>query len=731
MNNKFYIFNNHFLLICVCLLISCGSNNNEVASNELQPQKENLLAESSLPKTQTFFNLPKLLTTSSLSLDFKLSDFFEITSTKGATTRYFGKAADYNGDGFPDIAVGMISQESYGLVADPNPILFFTQNNLGQFTNSTHALNSDSKDIISTSELSNLDLNGDGKTDLLLAQGGLDVYINGQGNGVYSGSPSILYLSEGNGFNISDQPKGYSAFYHFADVADINNDGFPDAILLGTPKGSIIMINDGKGHLIPRPDFTPKELIDQANLNETLEIYSSGWIKTQRQSHLVTALFIDINRDGFKDLYVMGYGPYQYAFLNDGNGDFTKNMIRVNDPNGGDFLATYPPSPSGNAISFIAKTHQVYWAAALDINGDGWEDLITISTYNNLDNMNRNSSEITHTGSFINILINTPNSFVDETKARLNVSTFNTQKLNAFDKITTLDLNGDGKLDFLITRTAYTDSKTTTPGFKDNLPSTIFFLNDGAGHFSQYTVPGLADNNFYPIPISGKLGLAGISDVNGKSTTTGKYQFSTWTSLIPFTKGNSGNNFLYGTDANDLIDGGDGIDVYQPGYRYKKGAFTLNNNSISIKGTVGDNDTLINVERIKFLDTSFAVDVNGNAGKVAKILGAVFGASSISNKQYVGIGLSLLDSGMSYSDLGALAINTAGASNADAIVTLLWKNVIGTTPQYSDKQPFIDMLNNGTKIGDLVVLAAETSYNLKNINYSSILTTGIEYTPTN
>ena len=60
-------------------------------------------------------------------------------------------------------------------------------------------------------------------------------------------------------------------------------------------------------------------------------------------------------------------------------------------------------------------------------------------------------------------------------------------------------------------------------------------------------------------------------------------------------------------------------------------------------------DYLQYVQRLNFTDKSIAYDSTGNAGTVAKVLGAVFGKSSLANKSYVGIGLSLVDKGMSYS----------------------------------------------------------------------------------
>lgn len=55
------------------------------------------------------------------------------------------------------------------------------------------------------------------------------------------------------------------------------------------------------------------------------------------------------------------------------------------------------------------------------------------------------------------------------------------------------------------------------------------------------------------------------------------------------------------------------------------------------------------------------MDVDGNAGTVAKIIGAVFGKQAIENKVYVGIGLSFLDGNWSYDNLAALALDAAGA----------------------------------------------------------------------
>ena len=196
--------------------------------------------------------------------------------------------------------------------------------------------------------------------------------------------------------------------------------------------------------------------------------------------------------------------------------------------------------------------------------------------------------------------------------------------------------------------------------------------------------------------------------------------------------GNYQANVISGLGGNDTLDGGLGIDIAT--YTNAKSNFLLNFTSLSnrsltdVSGSQGI-DTLVSIERLKFSDTSLAIDLEGNAGITAKILGAVFGKESLTNKTYVGIGLSFLDAGWSYDNLAGLALDAAGAKTNEQIVSLLWTNVIGTKPTDADKAPFIALLVNGTTAGALAHLAADTSFNTTNINLVGLAQTGIEYTP--
>ncbi len=193
--------------------------------------------------------------------------------------------------------------------------------------------------------------------------------------------------------------------------------------------------------------------------------------------------------------------------------------------------------------------------------------------------------------------------------------------------------------------------------------------------------------------------------------------------------GNAAHNRFTGGLGNDTIDGAAGIDtaVYS-------GARGVNNVSVGDAGLtvngLDGTDTLTRVERLQFSDMKVAFDLDGFAGITAKILGAVFGRESVANLQYVGIGLGLLDGGTSYFDLMQLAINARlGANaNAEAVVNLLYTNVVGVAPGSADLELYTGLINSGAySATTLGILAADTSLNIANVGLVGLAQTGLEY----
>ena len=201
-------------------------------------------------------------------------------------------------------------------------------------------------------------------------------------------------------------------------------------------------------------------------------------------------------------------------------------------------------------------------------------------------------------------------------------------------------------------------------------------------------------------------------------------------SVIENAIGGSGNDTLIGNDANNRLDGGGGTDTSVYSSNRASHSITRTSTGFNVSGGADGTDTLINIERLQFSDRSVALDISGNAGTTAKILGAVFGAASVSNMQYVGIGLSYLDGGMSYQDLMQLALNArlgAGFSHA-AEVNLLYQNLAGVLPSAADLSYWVGRLTAGQfSQASLGVLAAEDSSNTININLVGLAQTGIEY----
>lgn len=240
------------------------------------------------------------------------------------------------------------------------------------------------------------------------------------------------------------------------------------------------------------------------------------------------------------------------------------------------------------------------------------------------------------------------------------------------------------------------------------------------------------------------LSGAVFSSTDANGTTANEYMTLFESFQTPFAadhskaeiiSGGAGADTLTGFGGDDTLIGKESTDaaIYlniSAEYDTKKnidGAWTIKQRNSGSDGT----DILINIERIKFSDSSLALDLDGNAGITAKILGAVFGQESVSNKTYVGIGLSLLDGGMSYEALMQLAINAAlgaDAANYTAVVDLLYENVAGFAPPSADETYFVGLLDSGAyTVASIGIMAADTALNQANVDLVGLSQTGLEY----
>jgi hypothetical protein len=189
--------------------------------------------------------------------------------------------ADIDSDGEEDLFIGGSKNNTASL--------FFQKNNAFTKSNTTIF---DRQKAAEDAESIFFDADGDGDLDLYVCSGGVET-------SKYSANYlDKLYLNDGKGnFSLSNQKLPTATKYHSSStitVADIDNDNDLDIFIgertipnsYGMPGSGFLLINDGSGQ------FTEQ--------SETLapEFKNLGMI--------TDAVFIDINKDGYQDLVVVG-----------------------------------------------------------------------------------------------------------------------------------------------------------------------------------------------------------------------------------------------------------------------------------------------------------------------------------------------------------------------------------------------------------------------------------------
>jgi hypothetical protein len=202
--------------------------------------------------------------------------------------------------------------------------------------------------------------------------------------------------------------------------------------------------------------------------------------------------------------------------------------------------------------------------------------------------------------------------------------------------------------------------------------------------------------------------------------------------------GSEGDDSFEGFGGNDQLKGDGGIDTAH--YRGQRADYLIGPadkgwNVSDRKGRDGT-DHLDGVERLRFSDGAVALDVDGHAGTVARLITPLFGTAPAERPDLMGVGLALLDGGMTANALASLAAASSlfadgAGSHADAaFVRQVYRNVTGAEPDAAALQHYTGLLANGTETqGSLALWASQTELVAQRIDLVGLAAGGIAYDP--
>jgi hypothetical protein len=292
-------------------------------------------------------------------------------------------AADFNGDGFADLAVG-IPNEDFGALEDPGAVgvLYGSAAGLQASAPDDQLWTQDGPDVQDEAEdrdnfggsLAAGDFNGDGFADLVIGvesetvgsvlNAGAASVLFGSGDGLQATSPDDqIWHQDSPGVEEVAEPE--DALAHAVTAGDFNADGFSD-LVLGGGEGLVNVLYGSPAGL--QTDAPPDQLWsqDSPSVKDEVEGEPFGW----------TVAAGDFNGDGFADLAVGAYSEAGGNFGAAGAGAVNvlygaAGGLQARDPDDQIWGQNSP------RVKDAAEEDDYFgWAlAAADFNADGFADL--------------------------------------------------------------------------------------------------------------------------------------------------------------------------------------------------------------------------------------------------------------------------------------------------------------------------------------------------------------------
>jgi hypothetical protein len=433
------------------------------------------------------------------------------------------------------------------------------------------------------------------------------------------------------------------------------------------------------------------------------------------------SLLTDLNGDGRLDL-VLG---------NDGNTYGTEHRSLVYWNTGAGFSAT---SMSYLPQGYFGDTRIVHDIAALDIDGDGDNDLLLLT------------SESTPTDAYadgwaLDVIRNDQGSFAADTLNHFAAQDSHeglpneNSKIGASEFIRLMDVNGDGSKDIVITQFMNNQPTANTP---------VVWTNDGFGHFEVALRTGqlntLANDSFFvgpfnlPFVTDKGISFSSVSVIAGTV-----YQATALaTQMLPPAAritATAGNDTIAQNKADNVIDGGAGLDKVVYAKNSSGYSISANNGAVTVRDLSGADgvDLLTNVERVQFADQALAFDVSGTGGQAYRVYQAAFGRTP--DKGGLGFWMSAMDHGSSL-----LSVAAGFASSAEfqsvygsnptgtAIVEKFYQNVLHRAGEPAGIAYWANVLDNKlASLPEVLVGFSESAENQAAL--VGVMSNGFGYTP--
>lgn len=200
-------------------------------------------------------------------------------------------------------------------------------------------------------------------------------------------------------------------------------------------------------------------------------------------------------------------------------------------------------------------------------------------------------------------------------------------------------------------------------------------------------------------------------------------------------RGGLGNDTLSGGRGSDTLDGGAGLDVAVYGGNRADFKLSLGKDQsrVTDQKTPADIDTLIGIERLRFDDSSVALDIDGVAGQAYRLYQAAFDRTP--DLGGLGFWIARMDEGYTLMDVAGAFVSSGewvklyGATPENgALLTKVYQNILGRAPDQGGFDFWLGHLQSGAV--STVELLANFSESGENIDaVAEIIGGGIAFTP--